>query len=393
MRFFITISFFVTQSLAGLKRSSSHVSDEVSISRSVQPRPIDYKIEYESFVAAADFGLLDEVEKDALISAEESELLYSVRSRPDLVLQYILDEGWEFDGIYNIHSGNMMFFYNQIAASLGVAPRILSKGLIALNDALAGQDDGHSMESDVQVVRAHFPFTMVDDELQNAIADDWTIVPLLSERTGPCLDKLKEARGSIPLSEALEIGIQLIGILEKLHTVGHLLHGNLDPSKICQSFGDSSKFVLTHFRDSLVVDPNSGEEVKFNGWDYDHGFPIKYRFSSLWELFHGNPYGPRDDLHRLIAIILWLSQPQPVATPEETDDRDTWYHWKTRVQFQDVQNLNRNKLNIEYKRALIDEHSGLIRSLFSMARGAKPSYQEFINRMRAIKHILEDGSV
>lgn len=394
MRFCTTVFFFVTHSIAaGVKRSSSEVMDDDMLSKSAHARSIDYLQEYGLFEAATDSALLNHVEKEALISALESEVTFSVDSRPDLVLKFILDNGWEFGNSRLVHAGNMMFFYNQIAASLDFAPKINAKGLLTLDEFEPESEDVDAIDSAVESLQGLYPFTMEEGDLANAISDDWKIVPFLMERTGPCLGELKQQHGSFTLSHALEIGIQLMEKLEMLHTVSHLLHGNIDPSRICQSLHNPSQYLLTDFKEAFIFDPESGAEKVLPGWNSSTKSQRRTRFSSVWELSRNNSYGPRDEVFRVLAIVLWLAQPMPSPIPQDGATEGLWMYWKTKIQFMEVLHLNRNLVQNEHKKALIKLHSGIVQSLLGMAPGERPPYEPLINAMHAIKHILDNAQL
>jgi hypothetical protein len=345
------------------------------------------------FEAATDSELLNHVEKDVLISALESEVTFSVDARPDLILKFILDNGWDFGDSRLVHAGNMMFFYNQIAASLDFAPKIYAKGLLTLDEFETHSDDVEASDFAVKSLQGLYPFTMEEGDLANAISDDWKIVPILMERTGPCLAELKEQQGSFTLSHALEIGIQLMEKLQMLHTVSHLLHGNIDPSRICQSLHDPSQYLLTDFKEALIVDPESGAEHRLPGWNSSTKSQRKTRFSSIWEIYRNNSYGARDEVFRVLAIVLWLSQPMPRPTPFAGAPETIWIYWKIEVQFRDVLQLNRNLVQNEYKKALIYLHLGIANTLLGMEPGERPPYEDLIKAMHAIKHILDNAQL
>lgn len=389
MRIYTSAFLFVIHSTAsGTKRSLPDNSQGVELEKSAVARNVDFQHEYDSFRAATDPVLFDQVDKGELISAGETELLYSVGSREDVVLRLILDNGGEFGDIDLVHSGNMQFFYSQIAANLGLAPKILAKGVLGLGDFEKESDDDEAIYAATDAFRSAFPFTSHSNDLWDAIEGRYTIVPMLMESTGPCLDAIKLARGSIPLSEALAIGIQMMENLHMMHSVGNLLHGNLEPENICQSFTDPSKYLLTGFREALIIDPSSGSEVEFPGWNHQDGIQRCNRFSSVWELVPGHQYGPRDDVYRLLAIVMWLSQPEPMVTPARGASLDVWESWKKKFQFQNVP-LNRNRIENDSKLSLIRSHQYLLRLVFRMPAGQQPPYSVLISGMRSIKSLLD----
>lgn len=400
MLFLTSVFVFATQSIAsGIKRYSSEMGTQEEAMRAVYPRPIDYQREYDSFLAATDPHLLALIDNRRLITAEESELLYGITSDPSLALRMVLDNGDEFGNKYLVHRGNTMFFYNQIAANLGVAPKMLAKGSISLSDFAIESDDEEGTDDEeasyvgVDALLKMYPFRMDTNELIEAIQGHWSIVPIIMEKTGPCLDTIKKRRGSIPLSEALHIGIQMMQSLERIHTVGHLLHGKLKPSNICQSLANPSRYLLTDFSEALIIDPQSAAEIEFPGWRSSEKMGKKTRFTSLWQLSPKTPYGSRDEVWNLLSIVLWLSQPHLEALPKQDDPQAAWDHWKRKFQFTYVDSLNRNKIKNTFKRTLISLHLLLIRLLNSLDSGARPPYQEFVRGLQAIKNLLDHEEI
>lgn len=370
--------------MAGMTRSSHEAAaeftpysydtddDSDTVDETVMER---IRAEYEDLrLSVADQSLIDQFTRGEPLGSSEAEVHLKLREDDKVHLEMFLDMGGDFMDPFRIHIAYTTFFHTQKAAKLELAPIIYAVG-----DPVALPRNPTS----------EYPFTLDPREWRTVHQRKSKVISLIVETPGLCLSDLKVARGgALSLIEALEIGLDLLNKIRILHTEAHMVHGALSPDAICQTEGDKSKFIFTRFQTAYLINPHTSEEIRFRGWDRiteDREFGGD-RFSSMAQVL-GHPPVMRDEVFRVLSIVVWLTQKHPSDPPSLGSPISHWFEWKKRFQFYISHKVKRPKLPVHALREMKAIREEITNRAFGDT-SIVPDYDFFIIRFERMLYLL-----
>ena len=262
---------------------------------------------------------------DAIVPSRMG-LVYSVIERDDVLIKYMVDCG---TGVHPLIND---FWFQSESHEYGISPKMYFLSPPTwLNTA----------------PRAGISMKLVTDDDSSASADgssrvkrkcvEGTIRYLVMARPGINL----EATRDISLPEGLRIGVDLVNMIETLHTTDNI-HGSISLSVISRSASDPSKLELTGFEHARACESESDdilirEDLTMNQLD-----------QSPW-MMHGYPRARRDDVYNVIYTIAQLVNGQAMQNYAESLRPKKLVKWKrstnifaTTDQFDPIQKLEKD---------------------------------------------------
>ena len=236
-----------------------------------------------------------------LIAMRPTSVIYEIRERPELVIKYqvICNERNDHPLIYD-------FIFLREAAEIGLSPT--PKFLSPASAMLVGPTKKTL-------------FDMQPPIRKECVANGGAVRYLVLERVGPCLDAdIKGKR--LSLTEAFEIGIRVMRMLERLHTEKEIIHGDIHIGNICYPLeGDRDRLYLIDFGLAEFADSETDEPARG---------PFEYFHDALtpWQLLGHGCYR-RDDIYKAIYMVaVMINGDEPMYSLAKGMNARQLHAWK-----------------------------------------------------------------
>ena len=150
---------------------------------------------------------------------------------------------------------------------------------------------------------------------------------MVMERVGKCLNAHKLAASPVSPPEAIRIGIEVIGMLQRLHNDAGIIHGDLHSGNVCRRLEEPHSLVFIDFGfASSVTQERDGAGARFEA----------HPALSPWEL-EGHATARRDDVFKAVFLTAELMIGKEIYNKcwVGEADRIGWYDsaclltWKT----------------------------------------------------------------
>ncbi|PIC45011.1 hypothetical protein B9Z55_005181 [Caenorhabditis nigoni] len=104
-------------------------------------------------------------------------------------------------------------------------------------------------------------------------------------------------------SSGLQIGIQMINVVQQLHSVG-FIHRDIKPANFCMSLENPRQLVMVDFGMCRKYVTDGGSELRHPRW-YVHGFKGTLRYAPL-AAHHGRESSRKEDLESVLYVLVEL---------------------------------------------------------------------------------------
>ena len=129
--------------------------------------------------------------------------------------------------------------------------------------------------------------------------------------------------GIVPMERTFEIGEALIGVLERIHTTGRFVHGDIHMTNVMVESGSPVKLSLIDFGRSFQNIRKQTDRIRASGWSTHPLF-------SMWEIDGFTP-SARDDVARAVELVARLMLPEIYTAFEVLLAKQSWeliLRWK-----------------------------------------------------------------
>jgi serine/threonine protein kinase len=318
--------------------------------------------------------ILGNITLETIIARSENSVLFSIVEHPNLLIKYQV----QCDALgKEIHPLLRDAWYGQVANGIGVAPRVVwvSPGA-HLCRSKTGKCD----------------FIMNSETFAKCTRSIGTVRYMIVEKNpGMTLNSLRKSEfgsrtGSLGFKNSLIIGINLIELLERLHNMGGIIHGDIHQHNLMltENHAPGSVPYYIEFIDfglsKSIANITLPEEPVYTQSYWYH------RSCTPWQI-DGYAWSRRDDVMKALYVTFQLMHPERYSEYVQTLARRGYrslMRWKTleRIYVTPTDDpIYHLRLSIERKRRVYE----LLDRLLVVARGMRineaPPYRELISLM------------
>jgi hypothetical protein len=118
------------------------------------------------------------------------------------------------------------------------------------------------------------------------------------------------------MERAFEIGEALINVLERIHTTGRFVHGDIHMTNVMVESGSPVELSLIDFGRSFQNIRKQTDRIRASGWSTHPLF-------SMWEI-DGFTSSARDDVARAVELVARLMLPEIYTAFEVLLAQQSW---------------------------------------------------------------------
>lgn len=237
---------------------------------------------------------IGELELESLVASTSSSTIFSASGFEEPVIVKFHTDCFSLDDEVDrlIHPLAREYWFMKAIEPLGIAPRALTLSKpVAMPEAAA-------------TCSARIAFNLKSDRWALCHARGAQIRYLTTTHGGTSLSEISKTfpLRKLPLVRAMDIGIELIRILQKLHAVG-VVHGDIHGGNVCEREG---KLSLIDFGKALFVSQHGYSKDNMYG-----SFTFNHAYLSPWEMLGFRP-SFRDDVYRALLLVSFLVNGEPL---------------------------------------------------------------------------------
>ena len=221
---------------------------------------------------------LGEIELDKVLSRSSRTISYSLKSHPNLMIEYEVDCRYRAED--HLHPLYRNFVFQSLAAGLGIAPKVF----------FVSPPAEYWFDFKTEIPHPKMDFDLTNRQIDKCRVNKGQVRFTVMERVKFCLTTFHYW-----LHDAVDIGKNLISLVGKLHREGGMIHNAIEPKNVCFLDNEATTPVLVNYREAGSAEYESDRIIYKPNW-------FNNMKQSPWRI-EGYAPGRRDDVYNAFFVV------------------------------------------------------------------------------------------